>query len=51
MARQVKKVLATGRGLLACLDKCEYHGWTKFNTKLVVKDPSDLDSEWIIYAL
>jgi len=42
-------VLARGKGINKMLDVCYKKGLTCDNSVLVVKDPGDLGSSWIIY--
>lgn len=45
-----KKVLASGRGLGPKLFAiCKRRGLSMDNSVLVVRNPNDLDSPWIIY--
>lgn len=38
----------TGHGIQSLMDTCKKHGLTRFNSKMVVSNPNDLDSKWII---
>lgn len=46
---KIGKKLATGTGVGSMMDKSYKNGWTRENSILEVKDPSDLNSRWNIY--
>lgn len=46
---KIGKKLATGTGVSSMMNKSYKNGWTRENSILEVKDPSDLNSRWNIY--
>ena len=46
----MKQKTYEGKGILNMLETCKKHKLFDWNSKLKVKDPTDLDSDWIIYV-
>ena len=44
----MKQKTYTGKGLLNMLEVCKQYKLSNLNSKLKVKNPEDLDSEWTI---
>lgn len=44
-------ILAKGKGIASMMNKCKAKNLTSYNSVLVIKDTSDLDSAWYVYNL
>lgn len=44
-----KIILARGRGIARMLDVCYKRGLSNDNSVLVVRNPGDLNSSWVVY--